>query len=79
MRTTQSTEKYLMRIVMVAVRLMMIIVVAVMLMIMTTYDPAQVTLCGEPRPEVRWSLGSLLLTAGTEHSRWLSSPSLPPS
>jgi len=30
----------------------------------------EVTLCGEPKPEVRWSLGSLLLTAGTEHSRY---------
>ena len=38
-------------------------------------DYDQVTLCGEPRPEVRWSLGSLLLTAGTEHSRWLTSAS----
>ena len=34
MRTTQSTEKYLMMIVMVAVRLMMIMMVAVRLMIM---------------------------------------------
>jgi len=37
----------------------------------------EVTLCGEPRPEVRWSLGSLLLTAGTEHSRFRASPLTP--
>lgn len=37
----------------------------------------EVVLCGEPRPEVRWSLGTLLLTAGTEHDRFRAAPLSP--